>query len=689
MQNYGKYLMSVIIIVLLPLVAWGNGKVKINPIKIDKVQLNNLKTMPISLAADSCEVNHSGAPAYIITDWIIGDETYYNYLDPSQTCIAPYPFSVSSVYMVIDFDAPTSISVIGEVLDVDLSNPSCAQPGAIIGTSATLNFDILEAGMWLLPVPFDTLPIVNGPFFCGFNIVDTTDINVVVSAITDNSLDSCTSFNLWDSTAGAIDLNSFDPPFPGQLILYASGITGGAPDITIVTPAANQPQFDGIDIWAVETSGSTIIDNVFFKYRLNNIESPIYQDFDGNVTLRDGINPVVFNPGYYTPWDFTALPFGPVDILAEISDTLGRTFTDEISVFLQPSSPMPSFISPANEDFFCSPLQISSQAPLSGMIRVDYYLKESQADYSCALTPVSLISFGTYYEAPIAVAQMSQVWADRGFPTLMIIGPDTLNIISLTEHYAAAFDVLNLTGSKDDLINLTLYDFVDLKNGAITSQVFRNPDYFTLRTVIEEQEQTGMLALSGSVGTWVAIDGFSGGRQPDNSFNVLVHDPISGSIIEAPYRTNGAVNEIYLYNNWLTVDMMITLGVSDHEVTRRLIGQDNSSADGWSLSFQPDSLIDKTSYFIRAEGLDQATFKKASTILINYDCSQIYTTGDYDGDSFANIADATYLVNYIFNGGPAPIGEAWRGDSNCDGSLNNTDVVFYANYLFGSAVLCN
>ena len=55
--------------------------------------------------------------------------------------------------------------------------------------------------------------------------------------------------------------------------------------------------------------------------------------------------------------------------------------------------------------------------------------------------------------------------------------------------------------------------------------------------------------------------------------------------------------------------------------------------------------------------------------------------GDANGDGEVNIADAIYLVNYLFTGGTSP-DPLWVGDANCDGAVNIADVIYLLNYLF-------
>lgn len=63
--------------------------------------------------------------------------------------------------------------------------------------------------------------------------------------------------------------------------------------------------------------------------------------------------------------------------------------------------------------------------------------------------------------------------------------------------------------------------------------------------------------------------------------------------------------------------------------------------------------------------------------------------GDANGDLSVNIGDAVFLINYIFNGGPAPY-PLLNSDANCDGSVNIGDAVYLIEYIFngGPAPCC-
>lgn len=59
----------------------------------------------------------------------------------------------------------------------------------------------------------------------------------------------------------------------------------------------------------------------------------------------------------------------------------------------------------------------------------------------------------------------------------------------------------------------------------------------------------------------------------------------------------------------------------------------------------------------------------------------VYLCGDANSDELANITDAVFIIEFIFNGGTAPDPLA-AGDANCDDLTNITDAVYMINYIF-------
>ncbi len=65
-----------------------------------------------------------------------------------------------------------------------------------------------------------------------------------------------------------------------------------------------------------------------------------------------------------------------------------------------------------------------------------------------------------------------------------------------------------------------------------------------------------------------------------------------------------------------------------------------------------------------------------------------YVCGDANNDGSVNVADAVYLIDYIFSHGPAP-NPLLAGDANGDGTINVADAVYLIEYIFsGGAAPC-
>jgi hypothetical protein len=65
-----------------------------------------------------------------------------------------------------------------------------------------------------------------------------------------------------------------------------------------------------------------------------------------------------------------------------------------------------------------------------------------------------------------------------------------------------------------------------------------------------------------------------------------------------------------------------------------------------------------------------------------------WAVGDPNNDAIIDIADAVYLIKYIFAGGPLPIPNAiGSGDADCSGAVDIADAVYLIKYIFsGGAV---
>jgi len=63
--------------------------------------------------------------------------------------------------------------------------------------------------------------------------------------------------------------------------------------------------------------------------------------------------------------------------------------------------------------------------------------------------------------------------------------------------------------------------------------------------------------------------------------------------------------------------------------------------------------------------------------------------GDIDGNGSINLADAIYLINYVFSGGTPP-GDFMDADVNCDYKIDLLDISIMMGYLFrGGSYPCS
>jgi hypothetical protein len=72
---------------------------------------------------------------------------------------------------------------------------------------------------------------------------------------------------------------------------------------------------------------------------------------------------------------------------------------------------------------------------------------------------------------------------------------------------------------------------------------------------------------------------------------------------------------------------------------------------------------------------------KAQQWMYGHVAGPCFVCGDANGDGQINVADAVFLITYIFKGGPAP-DPLEAGEVNCDGNINIGDAVYLINYIF-------
>ncbi len=642
--------------------------------------------------------NHpADSTRWLVNGWVTGGELYKNYIDPSLSCDDAYPFFIHQVNMPMYFAQPTSIFVSVDIEDVYYSSAECPWPDTVLAISLDYQILIPEAGLYDLWIPLDEPLAVTGPFFAGFFIGNTMDTAVGACVVTNSDTTaSCMSYNIWDERFGFVDLlNNGVCEFPGQLCLYVSGRAGGKdvraepePELKILAPTDGQQVFGETTVWAYECSGSRIIDYVTFEYASPDGWVEIGHSFNGSRAMREGLSAAPETGSYSQRWSFAALDEGYCTLRVTAHDTLGRSGSDEIRVYLEPTPPTPAIVSPKGCSNFCSGIELRASCPDDDLTRMRAYHKAGDNEYSAGIHPLNQSDYGeygSYYSGPVAAAMALQMWAERGCSSLTETPGGNYSVAWLVEDLAHHFNTRKNGGTCDGELFDGLLKHNTEHGSPLVFTARHLPRYSAIRTRLEEEEKAVLLALSGSPAQWIAVDGFLGWVSDEDSYFMAVCDPGSGTKKICPIRDTFGGAELKLYGQWQPIELMITIGARDWKVARTLIGEDSDDTDGWSVAWTPDDLPAPSCHFIRVEAIDRMGMTDYHTIILNHDCSQFHVAGDYDGDGLANIVDLAYLADFVADRGPEPVGGQIRADANGDNRINVTDVVYYVNYLYGAA----
>ncbi|MBI5225038.1 hypothetical protein HY989_04175 [Candidatus Micrarchaeota archaeon] len=116
----------------------------------------------------------------------------------------------------------------------------------------------------------------------------------------------------------------------------------------------------------------------------------------------------------------------------------------------------------------------------------------------------------------------------------------------------------------------------------------------------------------------------------------------------------------------------IRLNFNQSNTTIKITRPDNTFTFYQSTNFNAPFIF----AFETTTGHDGITHVDYDNFAINQEC------GDVNGDGKINVVDLTYLVAYLFSGGPEPKINKLIGDVNGDGKVNVVDITYLVNYLF-------
>ena len=707
-RHTGIVVLTILLIVSTSL-AQSKQQPRVEP--ISQTARKNLMGVARLTTADTCLGSPVDTITHLITGWLIGNELYKNYIDPVASGCS-YPYTITEINMPMYFASGSTgatfpISVDIEAVD-STTIPGCNVPGEMLSLSADWDVTIPAGeGFYDVWIPLDTPVTVTGPFFAGFFIGAPIAGSALAAVVVDSThTEQCVSFNIWDPEIGFIDLLNNDIwNFPGVLVLYVSGYSGPPineplPVASMVSPIDGSLVFGSSELWAMDHSGSNIIEYVSFEYSNGGPWIEIARDFDGTRPLRDGVASTHYGGGFSALWNPAGLPEGNYNIRATMADTLGRISQSQVTAYVEPTPPIPRIVSPAEFSDFCSPLKLIMNCNDENISSVQVEWQPLADDYSAGMTTLfqnalgdtngnpddsnraSAGEFGDYYNAPVAAAIAAQVWFDRGYANVMKDGQDLLSIELLAENLAVSFLTRENEGTFDEELFYGLTQYFSSHGDDLILEYERNPDYFTLRKWVEGDQRSVIIGANGDTGFWLALDGFKGWLS-DGTATMTVSVPMTGTMIDILFRSSYGFNEIQFNGEWHMVDMAVSMLGRGWEIDRSVVGIDFVGSDGWSLTWTPTELTEGSKYFFRAWTQDANDYEGASATILQFNCSQVFVPGDYTADGNVDIMDLVRLIDFIAKAGVPPEGGTGRADANCDNLINVADIIYFMNYLYG------
>ncbi len=680
-------ILGMVLIMLFSGAIYAVDKKQATLIKIDNMDRSEIRVDHSLATADTCIVRHDQGIMYQINGWVSGAELFKSYLDPSLTCDAPFPFTITEINMPMTFGSATPLNVSVDVEAVDYSIPGCVFPGELLAVSGEYALQVPGPGLYDIWIPLDTPITVDGPFFAGFFISNALDPLDSAAVVIDSFPTPCVSYNIWDDSVGWVDLadNQFWN-FPGRLVLYASGIPNGtpSPEVEILFPPENDSIMGNVNLWASDRKHSDIVDYVEFEYKSTGSKTVIGQIVDGTSMFRDGTTSAGTGNGYSLYWDCGGLTEGTYTIYATAYDNTDGSSTDSITVFIEPTPPTPTIISPSNGDYYCSSLDMLFSNVDEDMQFIQGFILQSEENYSDDMITLGPSSQGDHYNAALAAVAAMRIWYDRGYTGVMKEVAYTFPIDTVINWLAKDYmDIDANGGTYDDDMFAGWKAYLDSRDVDYYLDYKRNPDYYDIRNWVENEQRAVVLGIGGTPGFWIGVDGFNGWNQGDGSFIIRISNPLTGTKEELTMRYFAGNWSLYLNGTWQKVDIMISLHFKSWDITRTSFAADVDGNDGWSFSWTPFGMNDGEWYHFHALANDASGISSTTNLLLNYSCLNEYMNGDYNNDENTDILDLEILMNFIVFGNASLIGGDARSDANCDGTINVTDVVYYMNYLFG------
>jgi len=708
--TYQRYVIIVMSFILCAVGSSAVGKATPHVIKLsgaDPIPISPGYSAPMFRLADTCSVDMAGPAAYYIPSWVIGNDLYKAYQDPVQTCERPYPFTIDIVYFLLQYLSSDTIFISVDIESADMTDPSCPKPGSLLTISPLYQVN-LENNLYMIQIPLDSPVVVNGPYFVGLYFAEMGN-PYDAAVVTDSIPVPCVSYNDWGE--GYVDLDTVTNDlgqrvFPGRLIIYSGGITGGTggpdpePAARFIHPAEGQFLGTWIDLWANDAAGSESIDRADFHYWDNADWVAIGFNTDDNPPLRNGVDPSGTGNGLAYLWNTTGLTEDDYQLRVVVTDTLGRADTAEATAHIDPTPPFPTIDQPAVGQNICDGVTVRISCPDEDISYVSFDRKSIPRDFT---VPISVVGrqlggdidgdpadgnsvaegeYGDYCSGPAAAAMMIKYWYDRGYTFLLRENQVFIHDTLLMDRLFEAMNIQANRGAYDEEVVSGLNAYIVSHYDDFDTPIDRSPTLAELFAWMGDYEYTVMVGISGDPGFWMTAAGSVGMIDASGYAVFKMADPATAAVGAYSVREDAGKLWILYDSIWREIDILVGMIPRTWSVARQNFGIDVIGADGWETTWNPSSLSQDSLYYIYVAVYDVFANKGFASVLVQYDCTVNGVAGDINHDSLVNAADIVFMTNFLYLDGPPPPGGYGVTDVNCDGVIGLADIIYLFNYLY-------
>ena len=467
-----------------------------------------------------------------------------------------------------------------------------------------------------------------------------------------------------------------------------------------VTPSSNSLVYDNITLWAGEASGRDV-SYARFSYSADGVNwTYIGVDDDGSEPTVGGelARASDWGDGWSVYWDTPCMEEGLYYIRVEMYGLEGIG-TAQISVYLEPTPPIPEIRTPLCEDVVCGSVQLSTYSADEDVSRVlweysnktEYYEKDIEEKIQFHYCRnISGKNLSRVCCGPTAAASCLKYWDVHGYSN--ITGNGTVNQSELVERLARLMGT-DANGTKDSNFKKGIEDYLkecgygcDNPHG-LKVGIETNKSRLTFARYRDELEANREDVLWGyewdnnTRGHWVTGRSVNNTRRADGSHEVDIMCPTYGNVSNVSMYENGSLYRPDV-NGWRNASVMVTVSEKGSFESPGWVEITNvtSPAGGWAATWDTTEVADGY-YFIRATMVDEAGNEGGDIIVIRVD-NAAPLRGDLNHDGKIATADAVIALRIA-----AESRKYDAADVNSDGEVTSLDALMILQAAVGRITL--